>query len=532
MKRKSLFHNATLAALGLIALSPVPSAAQRSVEFGYKDRIFEQKYVLPDALSALDAQGIWAGAIVFAAGGIRVIDAGLLKAAGGACAYALILAPPKPETPAQVAIDRMPKLKGVDDPNVLFGTPASAPERCFVQLVLFRDAMEDSLSMDRQLDDLARHMRREYAAEWLSPAEIADPKVSEAVVRLKVLADRVRRLEERGIALPADLVVSSKPVRWRDGIQAMKDDATYARADAALTAVEEEAARSYLEQQARKKAEEQRAQEEKRAQEERRRAEEEARQAERRQREDEERQAALRREEETRARPLPPVPAPQAMPQASSQSAATSPPSNDPSRQEAARQAQIRQLENRRAELDRTISRLQGQMASRQGALLRNPLNPQAALSGIAGISQAQADLDQAKAERLEVERALTRLRKARPVVATNAPVPAPATRGTDCREGAACPVISATLFCRTPQQMTVVLSQRPGPGRRQVRDAFIAAGDCRQVAQGETVTWTAPVAIVTPQGEGPAELVPVTLADGTPGVLLKDGILPRAASR
>ncbi|MBB6306456.1 hypothetical protein [Xanthobacter tagetidis] len=56
-----------LAALGLIALSPVPSAAQRSVEFGYKDRIFEQKYVLPDALSALEAQGIWTGAVVPAA---------------------------------------------------------------------------------------------------------------------------------------------------------------------------------------------------------------------------------------------------------------------------------------------------------------------------------------------------------------------------------------------------------------------------------------------------------------------------------
>ncbi|MFG1309940.1 hypothetical protein [Xanthobacter tagetidis] len=79
---------------------------------------------------------------------------------------------------------------------------------------------------------------------------------------------------------------------------------------------------------------------------------------------------------------------------------------------------------------------------------------------------------------------------------------------------------------------MTVVLSQRPGPSRRQVRDAFIAAGDCRQVAQGETVTWTAPIAIVTPQGEGPAELVPVTLSDGSTGVLLKDGILPRSPAR
>ncbi|MFG1359168.1 hypothetical protein [Xanthobacter pseudotagetidis] len=532
MKRNSLFQNAAFALGVLIALSPVSAIAQRGVEFGYKDRIFEQKYVLPTDFSALDARGVWGMAALLASGGVKLIDDRLIEAAGGACAYGLLLAPPEAGTPAQVAIDRMPKVKIADDPNVLSRTPASPAERCLVQLILFRDAMEDSLSMDQQLDRLARHMRRQYAAEWLFPSEIADPMVRKGTIRFKRLTERVQRLDERGIAVPSDLGVSAKPIGWRDGIQALKDDAAYAKVDAALTTVEDEAARALLEQQERKKAEEQRAEEEKRAQEERRRAEEEARQAERRQREEEERQAALRREEESRARRLPPVPAPQAMPQVGYPSASARTPANDTPRQEAARQAQIRQLESRRAEVDRTISRLQGQMASRQGAFLRNPLNPQAALSGIAGISQVQAELDQAKAERLEVDRALTRLRKARPVVAANVPVPVPATMGTDCREGAACPVISATLFCRTPQQMTVVLSQRPGPGRRQVRDAFIAAGDCRQLAQGETVTWAAPVAIVTPQGEGPAELVPVTLSDGSTGVLLKDGILPRAASR
>ncbi|MCL8385933.1 hypothetical protein EJ105_27660, partial [Xanthobacter aminoxidans] len=33
-----------------------PALAQRGVEFGYKDRIFEQKYLLPDGLNAFEVQ--------------------------------------------------------------------------------------------------------------------------------------------------------------------------------------------------------------------------------------------------------------------------------------------------------------------------------------------------------------------------------------------------------------------------------------------------------------------------------------------
>lgn len=90
------------------------------------------------------------------------------------------------------------------------------------------------------------------------------------------------------------------------------------------------------------------------------------------------------------------------------------------------------------------------------------------------------------------------------------------------------CQVIETTLFCRTPQQMAAILSQRPGPARKQVLTVLAASGDCRQIVQGETLQWTAPIATVQPQGEAMAELVPGTLADGTAGFLLKDGVIAR----
>lgn len=102
---------------------------------------------------------------------------------------------------------------------------------------------------------------------------------------------------------------------------------------------------------------------------------------------------------------------------------------------------------------------------------------------------------------------------------------------GDDCQQGRTCRVIEVTLFCRTPQQMTAILSQRPGPARRQMLAAFTASGDCRKVGPGATLAWTAPIAKVQPQGEAEAELVPGTLADGSAGFMLKDGVIAPTVS-
>lgn len=130
---------------------------------------------------------------------------------------------------------------------------------------------------------------------------------------------------------------------------------------------------------------------------------------------------------------------------------------------------------------------------------------------------------EQAEAERQEAERR------------QRAPQPGNAAENSTqpdevCRQGAICRMIEVTLFCRTPQQMAAILSQRPGPARKQVLEVFVSSGDCRQVGLGETLHWTASITAVQPKGEPMAELVPGTLADGTPGFLLKDGIIARSA--
>lgn len=154
-------------------------------------------------------------------------------------------------------------------------------------------------------------------------------------------------------------------------------------------------------------------------------------------------------------------------------------------------------------------------------------------VAGMAGMGQVQGALDQAEAERLEVTHSLNRLRKtaAAPSIApaSNAASSGPAS--ADCQQGRVCRVIEITLFCRTPQQMAAILSQRPGPGRRQMLAALTASGDCRKVGPGATLAWTAPITKVQPQGEAEAELVPGALADGSAGFMLKDGVIAPTVS-
>lgn len=166
------------------------------------------------------------------------------------------------------------------------------------------------------------------------------------------------------------------------------------------------------------------------------------------------------------------------------------PPQQDPvddrrRRQDGERQAEIRRLEARKAELDQRIARWEERLAGQQGAVLRNPLNFQNALSGMAGLGQAKAELDRMRAERSQVVRRLASLRTA-PAIPVAARPQDPTIEG-DCRQGAVCRVIEVTLFCRTPQQMAAILSQRPGPARKQVLNTFVASGDCGWTICGPT---------------------------------------------
>ena len=490
MKLLANFHNATFAAVILAALGPPPALAQRGVEFGYKDRIFEQKYLLPDGLNAFEVQNylLMSGLRAMATTGGSGFDSRVLEAAGGTCANLFINSQPLPDrTPAQTSIDRMPRSREPQSPEELARRPASNDELCSAQMRLFQIAFTDSMSMDHQLAGLAKSMRTRFAGEWVSPSEIADPKVQHAAAILRSIVDKLSRLEEHDIEVPTEVsggtfveAAGAVPSARRLLLAAKADPAGFDRYDARLSTAEEGAGAALTEQAARKEAEE------KRAREERLRAEEAARETERRQQEEQE---ARRRAERDRA-------------------------------------DEIERLEHQRTELDRTVhfyrTRLKFEDKGSDGVRLRGLLN--AALT-----------------ERAEVER---RLMKAKGITteqppqqtpqASASPPPSPQPEpvaGEDCQQGHVCRVIEVTLFCRTPQQMATILSQRPGPARRQMLAAFTASGDCRKVGPGATLAWTAPIAKVQPQGEAEAELVPGTLADGSAGFMLKDGVIAPTVS-
>lgn len=121
MKLLANLHNATFATVILAALGPAPALAQRSGEFGYKDRIFEQKHLLPDGLNAFEVQNylLMSGLRAMATGGSG-FDSRVLEAAGGTCANLFINGQPLPaRTPAQTSIDRMPRSREPQSPEEL-----------------------------------------------------------------------------------------------------------------------------------------------------------------------------------------------------------------------------------------------------------------------------------------------------------------------------------------------------------------------------------------------------------------------------
>jgi hypothetical protein len=485
MKRSATFHNGTLALLAFAAFSTGPAFAQRNVEFGYKDRIFEQKYVLPDSLSVLEAQNYMmvTGLQALAAGGADLFDRRLIDAAGGLCAVAVIMKQPATEmTPAQAAIDKTPKTREPESMEVLMRKPASQADKCVTQLMLFREAFADSLSMDHQLAGLARAIRSRFASEWLSQAEASDPQMQQAAVRLHSISSRISRLSDRGISLPQDVRVWFEAVSWRDGLLAVKDGATYAKMDVSLTAAEEAADRSIEERKQQQQAEAARSEQERRQQE-----------AAIQQRLEQERQI---QEAETAER-----------------------------RVAAARAEEIRDLERERDRLERDISPLRSRLAIQQQNLGRSPVGSPDDLSTRRTIARLQSELNSAVGRKVAIEQRLGYAQGGVQQATTSA---SSGVRPDSCQQGGMCRVIETTLFCRTLQQMAAILSQRPGPARKQVLTVLVASGDCRQIAQGETLQWTAPIAMVQPQGEAMAELVPGTLADGTAGFLLKDGVITR----
>lgn len=172
MKLSANFHNATFAAVILAALGPAPALAQRGVELGYKDRIFEQNYLLPDHMNALQAAQINVTLTLRRATGLGLFDSRLIRAAGGICARAWFMTLPDPDltAPVHATLARMPPGKGVanpvpDDPGTLMNRPATQDDMCVAQFLLFERAWQDPASMEQQLAELAKEMRTRFAAD-------------------------------------------------------------------------------------------------------------------------------------------------------------------------------------------------------------------------------------------------------------------------------------------------------------------------------------------------------------------------------
>jgi hypothetical protein len=132
--------------------------------------------------------------------------------------------------------------------------------------------------------------------------------------------------------------------------------------------------------------------------------------------------------------------------------------------------------------------------------------------------AQAQHELDQALA-------ALTALRSTQKTASPSQIASATQPGEERCVEGGRCIIVERTVFCRTPQQLTTLLSERPGPARRRVRDVLTDAGECAVLDVGEALSWTGPRLAIQPKGEAAAMLLPAQLADGRAGFVLSGGV-------
>jgi len=518
MKPSANFHNATFAAVILAALGPGPALAQRGVEFGYKDRIFEQKYLLPDGLNAFEVQNylLMSGLRAMATTGGNGFDRRVLEAAGGTCAGLFVGSQTLPDrTPAQTAIDRTPESQETQSPEELVRRPASNDELCSAQMRLFQVAFTDSMSMDHQLAGLAKSMRTRFAGEWVSPSELADPRMQRAAFSVHSIMTKLYRLAAHGIEVPTDAsggtfedAAGAIASIRRLLLAAKSHPVGLDRYDARLSAAEEAAAVTLAEQAARKEAEEKKAREERQHELERERVSErmnsewmiaarnrdnQKHQIETKLRDAKIQVDTLERDIQITKRDL----------------------EHDKVGTPEYRYQQSR-FNIQRSDLAKARDRLATALA--EMAKFNGDISPQTNAAG-ASISPPPS---------------------AQPQTALAAPTPTamPSSNASgslavaeDCQQGRVCRVIEITLFCRTPQQMAAILSQRPGPARRQMLTAFTASGDCRKVGPGGTLAWTAPIARIQPQGEAEAELVPGTLADGSAGFMLKDGVIAPTVS-
>ncbi|MFG1465691.1 hypothetical protein V5F77_22670 [Xanthobacter sp. DSM 24535] len=503
----------TLALCGSLGLLASPAFARS--EYGYKDRIFEQKYVLPEKLS--DDELVMLRLLFMTIGTtVAQIEAffgqELAQAMGGLCDTVVILktavsAPPL--SPAQDIIAKAAQSSPAPTSKPQ-RSGLSADELCLGQSVLFKFAYADSLSTDRQLSDLAAATRRRFAANWMSLAELQRTDMQTAARRLSDIRSRVARLAAVGVVVSAADGGAMQDTPVKETLKQLLGDEPYTTIDRRLTEIEEEAVRSLEEREATRKQQDAQRQEVARLQEQTRRQDE------------------ARRQEEGRAIRDAEARETQARTQAAVAASALDTAQARVARARQAVQAAERRLQERSAALQADQARRMQNLAM---GMARGPYGMAQAFQGLAGgggpdpldglrreRARAQRELDQALA-------AFAALRSAQKTASAPQAVSAAQPGEERCVEGGRCTIVERTVFCRTPQQLTTLLSERPGPARRRVRDVLTDAGECAVLDVGEALSWTGPSLAIQPKGEAAATLLPAQLADGRTGFVLSGGV-------
>ncbi|MEP9365825.1 hypothetical protein [Xanthobacter sp. VNH20] len=503
----------TLALCGGLGLLALPHSAE--AEYGYKDRIFEQKYVLPEKPSDSELVLLRLSLMMIGITPEQIdgfFSAELAQAMGGLCDWAALqkkAVSRPPPSPAQDLIAQAPeplsKLDAKPRPPEVTDT-----ELCLAQTVLFKKAYGDSLSTDRQLSDLAAATRRRFAANWIPQAELQRADVQTAAQRLWTILWRTKRLAGVGIAVPAADGGALEDIPIKDALKQLMGDEPYTTIDRRLTEIEEETARALQAREATRKQQDAQRQEEARLQVETQRQDE------------------ARRQEDTRAMRDAEARERQAKTKATAAADALDAAQARVARARQAVQSAERRLQERSAAIEADQAR---RMQSLAMGMARGPSGMAQAFQGLAGgggpdplegvrreRAQAQRELDQALA-------ALTALRSTQKTASSSQIASVAQQSEERCVEGGTCTVVERTVFCRTPQQLITLLSERPGPARRRVRDVLTEAGECAVLDVGEALSWTGPRLAIQPRGEAAATLLPARLADGRTGFVLSGGV-------
>ena len=219
--------------------STLPANAQSSFEFGYKDRLFQQEYVLPDEMPQSEVKQyaqamITLGLLNPEFAKIGGDQAAIRKRLGGECGQRFLrgLAPTN-LTMAQQRIEAMPAPQQTE--NYVIRTP------CDLQVLVYLAATMDAASTSRQLEGLRISIQERYQDDWVMAAQATDPVFIQSARKLAALWSRANRLTSKGVLAAGKISgeLEAGPLTAR--VAKFSDAATYATIDAQLAALEQQA---------------------------------------------------------------------------------------------------------------------------------------------------------------------------------------------------------------------------------------------------------------------------------------------------